>query len=128
MLQLLHASFPERVLGSAIDRAFTWAYAIDHDGYLLDGSMMCREFGANIELVVHIEAGCQVHSVLGPKNGFNHPESGALVPMAASLSDLQFILAKQRGFRDWSSAPAQFGYIMKNVPGPYSPTQHTEDT
>jgi hypothetical protein len=128
VLQLLHTDFLERVPGSAIDRAFTWADAIDHDGYLLDGSMLYREFGADCELMVHIEAGCQGHSVLGPKNGFNHPESGALVPMAAALSDLQFILAKERGFRDWSSAPAQFGYVMENVPGPYSPTQHTDDT
>jgi hypothetical protein len=29
---------------------------------------------------------------------------------------------------DWSSAPAQFGYIMENVPGPFSPSQHTDDT
>ncbi len=90
--------------------------------------MLYREFGADCELVVHIEAGCQGHSVLGPKNGFNHPESRALVPMAAALFDLQIILAKQRGFRDWSSAPAQFGYVMENVPGPYNPTQNTDDT
>jgi hypothetical protein len=90
--------------------------------------MLYREFGADCELMVHIEAGCQGHSVLGPKSGFKHPESGALVPMAAALADSQFILAKQRGFRDWSSAPAQLGYIMENVPGPFSPSQHTEDT
>ena len=76
--------------------------------------MLYREFGADRELMVHIEAGCQDHSVLGPKTGFNHPKSGALVPMAATLSDLQLILARQRGFRDWSSALAQFGYIMEN--------------
>jgi hypothetical protein len=48
--------------------------------------------------------------------------------MAATLSDLQLILARQRGFRVWSSASAQFGYIMENVPGPYSQDQHTKDT
>jgi hypothetical protein len=95
---------------------------------MLDGSMLYREFGADCELVVHIEAKCQGHSVLGPKNGFNHPESGALVPMAAALSDLQLIIARQRGFRVWSLASAQFGYIVENVPGPYNPDQHTEDT
>jgi len=31
---------------------------------------------------------------LGPNNGFNHPELGALVPMATTLSDLQLILAR----------------------------------
>ena len=66
--------------------------------------------------------------MLGPKNGFKHPKSGALVLMAIALVDLQFILAKQRGFMDWSSAQAQFCCIMEIVPGPFSPSQHTEDT
>ena len=48
--------------------------------------------------------------------------------MAAALSDLQLILARQRGFRVWSSAPVQFGYLMENAPGPYIPDQHTENT
>jgi hypothetical protein len=48
--------------------------------------------------------------------------------MATALSDLQIILARQRGFRVWSSAPAQLNYIMENVPGPLSPDQHNEDT
>ncbi len=100
VLQQLHAHFPERVHGSAIDRAFSWADVIDHEGHLIDGSMLYREFGIDCELMVHIEAGCQGHSVLGPKDGFKHHESGALVPMAAALVDLQFILIKQRGFRD----------------------------
>ena len=77
VLQQLHAHFPERVPGFAIDRAFSWADAIDHEGCLLDGSMLYREFGVDCGLMVHIEAGCQGHSVLGPKNGFKHPESGA---------------------------------------------------
>jgi hypothetical protein len=50
--------------------------------------MLYREFGADCELMVHIEAKCQGRSVLGPKNGFKHPQSGALVPMAAALADL----------------------------------------
>jgi len=48
--------------------------------------------------------------------------------MAAALADLQLILAKQRGFKNWSSAPAQFGYSKENVPGPFSLEHHTEDT
>jgi hypothetical protein len=128
VLQQLHAHFSERVQWSAIDRAFSWADAINHEGYLLDGSMLYHEFGADCELMVRTEAECQGHSMLGPKNGFKHPESGSLVPMAAALADLQFSLSKQRGFKDWSSAPAQFGYNMENVPGPFSPSQHNEDT
>jgi hypothetical protein len=61
VLQQLHAHFLERVPGFAIDRAFSWADAIDHEGYLLDGSILYREFGADSELMVHIEAGCQGH-------------------------------------------------------------------
>ena len=64
VMQQLHAHFPERVPLFAIDRAFSWADAIDPDGYLLDGSMLYREFGADCELMVHIEAGCQGHSLL----------------------------------------------------------------
>ena len=75
VMRQLHAKFPERVPGSPIDRAFSWADAIDHDGYLLDENMLYREFGADSELMVHIEDGCQGHSVSGPKNGFNHLES-----------------------------------------------------
>jgi hypothetical protein len=62
--------------------------------------MLYREFGADCELVMHTEDGCQGHSVQGLKNGFNHHESRALVPMAAALSDLKLILARKRGFRD----------------------------
>ena len=64
---------------------------------------------------------------MGPKTGVKHPVAGELVPMAATLADLYFILAKQRGFKDLSSAPAQLVYIMENVPGPFNPSQHTED-
>ena len=74
VMQQLHAHFPERVPGFAMYRAFSWANAIDHDGYMLAGSMFYREFSADCELMVHIEAGCQGHSVLGPKNRFNHHE------------------------------------------------------
>ena len=128
VLNTLHSHYPDRVPRSAIDKAFSWADPIDHDCYLIDGSRLFREFGADCELLVHVEAGCQGHSALGPKNGFNHPESGALVPIAEALTDLQYILARKRGFRDWSAAPSQFGYIMENVPGPHSTSQHTPET
>ena len=50
------------------------------------------------------------------------------MPMAVDLADLQLIRAEQRGFKNLSSAPSQFGYLMENVPGPFRLEQHTEDT
>ena len=64
----LHRHFPERVPQSAIKGAFEWAEDIAHDGYDLDGTQLFKEIGADCEPVrVHIEAGCQGHSALGPK-------------------------------------------------------------
>ena len=126
VLQELHAHYPERLPASAIKDAFDWAEAISHDAYNLDGPMLLHEFGSDCELVVHIEAGCQGHSAIGPKTGFNHAESGSLVVIADALSDLQQILAKCRGIKRWDEAPSMFGYIMENVPGPYRREQHTE--
>ena len=128
VIRQLHQHFPERLPASAIKRAFTWAEPFDHDGSALDGSLLAKELGVDSEIIVHIEAPCQGHSALGPRNGFQHPESGVLVPIAAALADLQFILARKRGIKDWASACAQFGYVMENVPGPYSDSQHTEET
>ena len=128
VLVQLHQHFPERVPQSALSGAFEWAEDIDHDCYNLDGTRLFREFGSDCELLVHIEAGCQGHSALGPKTGFNHPESGGLVPVSAALADLQYILARKRGFTAWQSAPAQFGYLMENVPGPLRDSQHTKET
>ena len=128
VIRQLHQHFPERLPASAIKRAFTWAEPFDHDGSALDGSLLAKELGVDSEIIVHIEAPCQGHSALGPRNGFQHPESGVLVPIAAALADLQFILARKRGIKDWASACAQFGYVMENVPGPHSDSQHTEET
>ena len=86
----------DRVPLSDIKHTLSWANSIEHNGYLLYGNMVYREFGADCELMVHIEVGCQGHSSLGPKNGFNNPESGTFEPMAGALADLQLILAKQR--------------------------------
>ena len=115
-MEQLHRHFPDRLPRQAYARAFTWAEPIEHDGYNMDGTLLYTEFGMECELLVHIEAGCQGHSALGPRNGFEHPESGGLVPMTEALTDMQFILARKRGVRDWSAAPSQFGYIMENVP------------
>ena len=62
-LRQLYLHYPERVPQRAIDRAFTWADSIDHDGYMVDGSLF-KELGADCELLVHLEAGCQGHSAL----------------------------------------------------------------
>ena len=128
VLRQLHVHFPDRVPANSVKRAFVWADCIDHDGHLLDGAMLARELGADSEIIIHIEAPCQGHSAVGPKSGFNHPESGVLIPISKALTDLQYILARQRGIRDWSDAAAQFGYVMENVPGPYVEGQHTVET
>ena len=128
VVRQLQSHFPDRVPLSAVKDIFSWADDIDHDAYQLDGSRLLREFGADCELVVRIEAGCQGHSALGPKNGFNHPESGGLVAIAKALSDLQYGMARKRGIRRWHDAPAQFGYVMENVPGPCSDSMHSELT
>ena len=128
VIRRLHQQFPERLPAKAIKSAFTWAGAFDHDGSQLDGSLLAEELGMDNEIIVHIEAPCQGHSALGPRNGFQHAESGVLVPIAAALADLQYILARKRGIKDWESAAAQFGYVMENVPGPYKDEQHTDET
>lgn len=128
VLEQLHLHFPDRLPRRAFEHAYAWAEGIDHDGYNLDGSLIFKQFGADCELLVHIEAGCQGHSALGPRTGFNHPESGGLVQISSALSDLQLILARKRGLRDWADAPAQFGYIMENVPGPHRESMHTAET
>ena len=128
VLVQLHRHFPDRLPQRAIKGAFAWAEEIDHDCYNLDGARLFKEFGSDCEMLVHIEAGCQGHSALGPKNGFDHSESGGLVPVSAALTDLQFILARKRGFRDWSEAPSQFAYLMENVPGPRTEQKHSEKT
>ena len=128
VIRRLHQQFPERLPAKAIKSAFTWADAFDHDGSQLDGSLLAEELGLDNEIIVHIEAPCQGHSALGPRNGFQHAESGVLVPIAAALADLQYILARKRGIKDWESAAAQFGYVMENVPGPYKDEQHTDET
>lgn len=119
ILDTLHDHHPSRLPKSAYRDAFTWAESFDHDAYNITGERIAEEFSSEDELIVHIEAGCQGHSAIGPKNGFRHPESGSLVPISEALTDLQYKWARARGFRQWHNAPAQFAYVMENVPGPY---------
>ena len=128
VIDKLHEYYPLRLPESATRRAFVWAEPISHDGYWLTGQLVFEELGHDKEVVVHLEAGCPGHSAMGPKNGFDHAESGALVPMTVALVDLQYLLSRARGFKDWSEAPAQFGYIMENVPGPLRHSEHSPRT
>ena len=90
VLGQLHEHFPERVPLHVVKGAFTWAEPIEHDGYHVTGQTLFDYIGPDSDIIVHIEAGCPGHSQLGLKNGFNHSESGALVPVAEALVDLQF--------------------------------------
>ena len=55
-LHKLRVYFLDRAPLPTIERAISWADSVDHDGYFLDRSMMYREFGAEWELMVRIEA------------------------------------------------------------------------
>lgn len=59
-----------------------WAEAIDHDAYnIIIGQLPYI-------IIIHVEAGCQGHSSLGPKHEFDHDELGGVVPIPEALVDM----------------------------------------
>ena len=113
LLKLLERH-PGQISRETVDRAYSYFRMIRHDASKLTSEMILHELGP-IDLCV-LEPPCQGHSGLGNRNGFEHRESGTLVPVAKCLVDLQVRQATVAGFGTrLHEAPCCFGYIMENV-------------
>ena len=114
VLMKLLERYPGQISRNTVDKAYSYFASIAHDASKLTSEMILRELGP-IDLCV-LEPPCQGHSCLGKRNGFEHPESGTLVPVAKCLVDLQVRQAAMAGFGTrLHEAPCSFGYIMENV-------------
>ena len=112
-LKWLHDRYPDGLPETAISDCFRLARVVNHDAASLTAPVV-MEYCGRVDHVA-VEFPCTDTSSLGYQLGLRGSRTGIIVPIAEWLLDLQFILAVDRGFADWSAAPAQFGWTIENV-------------
>lgn len=114
-LRLWNQRWPDRLPEEVARHAFDLSEAVGHDITQLTAETALDHMG-HVDMVM-LEPPCQDLSQLGMQLGLTGARTGTIVAVAAMLNDLQFLMAQRRGFAEWASAPAQFGFLMENVVG-----------
>ena len=109
----IHNMWPDCFPRHSFSDIFSLSEELDHDAANLTAPLMLKHCGA-LDFIA-VEFPCTDTSRLGYQLGLQGNRSGIIVPIAEALVDLQYLMAQQRGYQDWHSAPAQFGYQVENV-------------
>eukprot|EP00873_Tetraselmis_striata_P041597 jgi/Tetstr1/461861/TSEL_006940.t1 len=112
-LEWMHQRWPVQLPRNAFEKCFALSDELEHDVEHITAPAILRHLPELDEL--RAEPPCQDVSSMGTQHGLRGARTGVIVPLAEAMSELNCMLAKARGVKEYWAAPAQYGYIIENV-------------
>eukprot|EP00873_Tetraselmis_striata_P041221 jgi/Tetstr1/461485/TSEL_006591.t1 len=113
-LEWMHQRWPVQLPRNAFEKCFDLSDELEHDVEHITAPTILRHLPEVDEL--HAEPPCQDVSSMGTQHGLRAgARTGVIVPLATAISELDYMLAKARGVKEYWAAPAQYGYVIENV-------------
>eukprot|EP00873_Tetraselmis_striata_P016543 jgi/Tetstr1/436807/TSEL_025585.t1 len=112
-LEWMHQRWPVQLPRNAFEKCFALSDELEHDVEHITAPAILRHLPELDEL--RAEPPCQDVSSMGTQHGLRGARTGVIVPLAEAMSELNCMLAKARGVKEYWAAPAQYGYVIENV-------------
>eukprot|EP00873_Tetraselmis_striata_P044395 jgi/Tetstr1/464659/TSEL_009413.t1 len=112
-LEWMHQRWPVQLPRNAFEECFSLSDELEHDVEHITAPAILRHLPELDEL--RAEPPCQDVSSMGTQHGLRGARTGVIVPLAEAMSELNCMLAKARGVKEYWAAPAQYGYVIENV-------------
>eukprot|EP00873_Tetraselmis_striata_P006997 jgi/Tetstr1/427261/TSEL_017446.t1 len=112
-LEWMHQRWPVQLPRNAFEKFFALSDELEHDVEHITAPAILRHLPELDEL--RAEPPCQDVSSMGTQHGLRGARTGVIVPLAEAMSELNCMLAKARGVKEYWAAPAQYGYVIENV-------------
>eukprot|EP00873_Tetraselmis_striata_P045393 jgi/Tetstr1/465657/TSEL_010303.t1 len=112
-LEWMHQRWPVQLPRNAFEKCFALSDELEHDVEHITAPAILRHLPELDEL--RAEPPCQDVSSMGTQHGLRGERTGVIVPLAEAMSELNCMLAKARGVKEYWAAPAQYGYVIENV-------------
>eukprot|EP00873_Tetraselmis_striata_P017409 jgi/Tetstr1/437673/TSEL_026340.t1 len=112
-LEWMHQRWPVQLPRNAFEKCFALSDELEHDVEHITTPAILRHLPELDEL--RAEPPCQDVSSMGTQHGLRGARTGVIVPLAEAMSELNCMLAKARGVKEYWAAPAQYGYVIENV-------------
>eukprot|EP00873_Tetraselmis_striata_P043436 jgi/Tetstr1/463700/TSEL_008559.t1 len=112
-LEWMHQRWPVQLPRNAFEKCFSLSDELEHDVEHITAPAILRHLPELDEL--RAEPPCQDVSSMGTQHGLRGARTGVIVPLAEAMSELNCMLAKARGVKEYWAAPAQYGYVIENV-------------
>eukprot|EP00873_Tetraselmis_striata_P018566 jgi/Tetstr1/438830/TSEL_027339.t1 len=112
-LEWMHQRWPVQLPRNAFEKCFALSDELEHDVEHITAPAILRHLPELDEL--RAEPPCQDVSSMGTQHGLRGARTGVIVPLAEAMSELNCMMAKARGVKEYWAAPAQYGYVIENV-------------
>eukprot|EP00873_Tetraselmis_striata_P043450 jgi/Tetstr1/463714/TSEL_008573.t1 len=112
-LEWMHQRWPMQLPRNAFEKCFALSDELEHDVEHITAPAILRHLPELDEL--RAEPPCQDVSSMGTQHGLHGARTGVIVPLAEAMSELNCMLAKARGVKEYWAAFAQYGYVIEIV-------------
>eukprot|EP00873_Tetraselmis_striata_P012634 jgi/Tetstr1/432898/TSEL_002340.t1 len=112
-LEWMHQRWPAQLPRNAFEKCFSLSDEMEHNVEHITAPAILRHLPELDE--VRAETPCQDVSSMGTHHGLRGARTGVIVPLAEAMSELNCMLAKARGVKEYWAAPAQYGYVIENA-------------
>eukprot|EP00873_Tetraselmis_striata_P010371 jgi/Tetstr1/430635/TSEL_020428.t1 len=112
-LEWMHHRWPAQLPRNAFEKCFSLSDELEHNVEHITAPAILKHLPELDEL--RAEPPCHDVSSMGTQHGLRGARTGVIVPSAEAMSELNCMLAKARGVKEYWAAPAQYGYVIENV-------------